>query len=191
MVVANGWTLYETPGFEHQKAKLEAQVCARKAKDPVGWAATADAKLLNAIERLTLDLIPADPGAGQFRQGGTLGKARKHWFRAKFGNGRYRLFFQYHSAARIIIHAWVKDAETLRTCGATTDAYAVFKAMLDKGDPPDDWEGLGASRHCGGQAGEASGREEGALEKAMSAHRDEVAITIQDRRVQRRRGGAE
>lgn len=142
MVVVNGWTLYEYPEFELQTARLEAQVGARKAKDPVGWASSADAKLFNAIERLTQEIIPADPGAKQFRQGDTLGAGRKHWFRAKFGNGRYRLFFQYNSTAKIIIYAWVNDAETLRTYGSKTDAYAVFAAMLAGGDPPDTWEDL-------------------------------------------------
>ncbi len=142
MVVTNGWTLFETPEFARQKAKLEAQVGARKTKDPEGWAASADAKLLNAIKRLTNEIIPADPGAKPFCQGGTLGKARKHWFRAKFGNGRYRLFYQYNSTAKIIIYAWVNDAETLRAYGSKTDAYAVFRALLDKGHPPDDWASL-------------------------------------------------
>ncbi|MFV1920915.1 type II toxin-antitoxin system YhaV family toxin, partial [Sphingomonas sp. MJ1 (PH-R8)] len=36
----------------------------------------------------------------------------------------------------------VNDATTLRTYGSRTDAYAVFKGMLDKGNPPDDWTAL-------------------------------------------------
>jgi len=142
MVVVNGWTLYPYPEFEYQIAKLEAQVGARKAKDPAGWASSADAKLFNAIEQLTQEIIPVDPGAKQYRQGETLGTGRKHWFRAKFGNGRYRLFFQFNSAAKIIIYAWVNDAQTLRTYGSKTDAYAVFRSMLAKGNPPDRWEEL-------------------------------------------------
>lgn len=142
MVVANGWTIYEHPEFTRQKAKLEALVAARKTKDPAGWPSSADAKLLNAIQRLTLEIIPADPSAKQFRLGGSLGSERKHWFRAKFGNGRYRLFYQYDSAAKVIIYAWVNDAETLRTYGAKTDAYAVFRSMLDQGDPPESWAAL-------------------------------------------------
>ena len=86
--------------------------------------------------------IPIDPARPEFRQGGTLGPARKHWFRAKFGNGRFRLFFRYSTAAKIIILAWVNDSDTLRTYGAKTDAYAVFKTMLDKGNPPEDWDAL-------------------------------------------------
>lgn len=37
-----------------------------------------------------------------------------------------------------IVLAWVNDAETLRTYGSRTDAYAVFKAMLAR--PPNEWE---------------------------------------------------
>ena len=85
---------------------------------------------------------PEDPSRADYRQGGTLGEDRKHWFRAKLGGGRFRLFFRYSSSAKIIIYAWVNDETTLRTYGAKTDAYAVFRKMLDKGNPPDDWAAL-------------------------------------------------
>ena len=142
MAVVNGWALYEHPQFTRQREKLERAVEAARAKDPQGYRQSGDAKLLAAIARLTLEIIPGDPGASQFRQGGTLGKARKHWFRAKFGSGRYRLFYQFSSAAKVIIYAWINDEGSLRTYGARHDAYAVFKAMLDKGDPPDSWSDL-------------------------------------------------
>ena len=142
MTEANGWTLYEHPAFAAQLATLEALVERRRARDPSGHAQSADAKLLAAIVRLTMEIIPADPGAKAFRQGATLGGRRKHWFRAKFGNGRYRLFYQFNSRARIIIYAWVNDQETLRTYGSRTDAYSVFRSMLDAGNPPDQWEAL-------------------------------------------------
>ena len=142
MAVANGWTLYEHPAFAGQRDALLGKVEALRARDPDGWRSSDDAKLLAAIARLTLEIIPADPGAPQFRQGGTLGKARKHWFRAKFGNGRYRLFYQFNSRAKLIIYAWVNDERTLRSYGSRDDAYAVFRAMLDKGNPPDNWNEL-------------------------------------------------
>ena len=142
MAVVNGWTLYEHPEFTRQREKLEAAVLARRKKDPEGYRSIGDAKLLAAITRLILEIIPADPAADAFRQGGTLGKARKHWFRAKFGNGRYRLFFQFSSKAKVIIYAWVNDENSLRTYGASTDAYTVFRSMLDKGNPPDNWADL-------------------------------------------------
>ena len=142
MAVVNGWTLYEHPEFIRQRERLGAAVEARRNKDPAGYRESDDAKLLAAITRLILEIIPADPTAAAFRQGGTLGKTRKHWFRAKFGNGRYRLFFQFSTAAKVIIYAWVNDRNSLRTYGASTDAYAVFRSMLDKGNPPDDWAEL-------------------------------------------------
>ena len=89
-----------------------------------------------------IEVIPVDPTRPEFRQGGTLGSSRKHWFRAKFGGGRFRLFFRYSSSAKIIIFAWVNDRDTLRTYGSKTDAYAVFKGMLDHGNPPEDWDAL-------------------------------------------------
>jgi len=142
MAEANGWTLYEHPALTAQLAKLEAIVERRRADDPDGYAHSADAKLLAAIVKLTMAIIPADPNAKPFRQGSTLGNRRKHWFRAKFGNGRYRLFYQFNLRARIIIYAWVNDEETLRTYGSRTDAYAVFRSMLDAGHPPDRWDAL-------------------------------------------------
>jgi toxin YhaV len=39
----------------------------------------------------------------------------------------------------VIVFAWVNDAETLRTYGSRNDAYAVFRAMLEDGNPPDSW----------------------------------------------------
>jgi toxin YhaV len=36
----------------------------------------------------------------------------------------------------------VNDNETLRTYGSNTDAYVVFKKMLGKNRPPDDWDAL-------------------------------------------------
>jgi len=151
MRIVNGWTLYEHPHFAGQRDTLIKRVEALKVKDPQGFTGSADTKLLAAIMKLTDEIIPADPADRKYRQGETLGRSRKHWFRAKFGNGRYRLFFQFNSRARIIIYAWVNDAETLRTYGAKTDAYAVFKAMLEAGDPPDNWADLMAAVGGAGQ----------------------------------------
>ena len=60
---------------------------------------------------------------------------------------RFRLFFRYHSKARIIVFAWLNDATTLRTGGARNDPYEVFRSMLERGDPPPDWDTL--VRECG------------------------------------------
>jgi len=61
--------------------------------------------------------------------------------RAKFLQ-RFRLFFRFDSASRIIIYAWVNDENTLRKAGSRSDPYTAFSRQLDDGDPPDDWDEL-------------------------------------------------
>ena len=89
-----------------------------------------------------LERIPRDPLSPKFRQGNTLGKERRYWFRAKFAGNRFRLFFRADSQACVIVYAWVNDRDTLRKAGAGTDPYAVFIRMLARGNPPDDWPAL-------------------------------------------------
>lgn len=144
MIVVNGWTIYAHPLLLDQLEKLTAAVEKAKAKDPQGWTRAANAKVLAAVHFLMFETVPSDPIRSEYRQGSTLGASRKHWFRAKFGNGRFRLFFRFDSRSKVIIFAWVNDDTTLRTYGSRTDAYAVFKGMLDKGNPPDDWAALRA-----------------------------------------------
>lgn len=142
MLEVNGWQLFTHPLFLDQIEKLSDAVEKARAKDPRGWRKSANAKLLAALRQLVFETIPQDPTRPEYRQGGTLGNARKHWFRAKFGSGRFRLFFRYSSSAKVIVFAWVNDENTLRTYGAKSDAYAVFRKMLDGGNPPDDWAAL-------------------------------------------------
>lgn len=142
MANAHGWEIFAHPLFLDQLEKLTTAVAAAQRKDRQGFHRSANAKLLAAIRRLIFEQIPSDPMRPEYRQGSTLGDHRKHWFRAKFGSGRFRLFFRYDSRAKIIVYAWVNDQETLRTYGSKSDAYAVFRAMLDKGAPPDEWPAL-------------------------------------------------
>ncbi len=142
MTIVNGWTLYAHPLFLGQLERLTEAVAKKAKKDPEGYTASADAKLLAALRKLVFEVVPVDPARPEFRQGRTLGPDRKHWFRAKFGGGRFRLFFRYSTSAKIIIFAWVNDRDTLRTYGAKSDTYAVFANMLDKGNPPEDWDAL-------------------------------------------------
>lgn len=141
-MVINGWTILAHPLMLDQLERMTAAVEKLKASDPEGYQSTAQAKLLAMLYRLMFETIPDDPTRPEYRQGDTLGKARKHWFRAKFGGGRFRLFFRYDGKAKVIIFAWVNDDKSLRTYGSKTDAYRVFKGMLDSGDPPDDWKEL-------------------------------------------------
>ncbi len=142
MPTFNGWTILAHPLLLNQWTKLIDTVEALKAKNPDNYQKSADAKLLAALVHLISKTVPSDPAANIYRQGSTLGDDHKHWFRAKFGNGRFRLFFRYSTRAKVIIFAWVNAETTLRTHGAKTDAYKVFKAMLNNGNPPDDWTSL-------------------------------------------------
>jgi toxin YhaV len=139
---ANGWELFAHPLLLDQLERLTLAVEKARAKKPGAYRGNANFKVLAALHELMFNQIPADPAKSTYRQGTTLGANRKHWFRAKFGGQRFRLFFRFDSSAKIIIYAWVNDSETLRTYGSRDDAYAVFRRMLDRGEPPEGWAEL-------------------------------------------------
>jgi len=132
---AHGWRLYTYPLFEGQLRGLTEDVERLSRTQPDTYKEHPKSKLLATILRLITETIPRDPSAAQFRQGDTLGPDNRHWFRAKF-HQRYRLFFRFSSKDKIIVYVWINDESTLRKAGARTDAYAVFRAMLDAGEPP-------------------------------------------------------
>jgi toxin YhaV len=139
---ANGWQVFSHPLFLEQIAILRATVERLALRDPENVASHRDAKILAAISKMAFEVIPGDPSHPMFRQGDTLGPSNRHWRRAKFFAGRYRLFFQFNTAQRAIVLAWVNDEDSLRTYGKKTDAYAVFKTMLGRNRPPSDWPAL-------------------------------------------------
>ena len=141
-LTVNGWSIYAHPLFIEQLEALVGEVEQLRAADPAGYRQKKKTKLLAAIYKMAFEVIPQNPADHSFWQGNTLGSAYRHWHRGKFIEGRYRLFFRYTTAGKAIVLAWVNDEETLRTHGSKADAYAVFKGMLDKDRPPDDWETL-------------------------------------------------
>lgn len=132
---AHGWRLFVHPLFEEQLEKLTDRVAVLVSRDPGGYVSHPATKLLTTINHHVREAIPRDPNAPEFRQGNTLGRDNRHWFRAKV-HGRYRLFYRFSTEHKIIVFAWVNDEETLRKSGAKTDPYAVFKSMLESGEPP-------------------------------------------------------
>lgn len=140
-LVIHGWTVFVHPLFLAQIEALILQVESLKQKDPVGYVKKNASKRLAAITKLAFDVIPQDPTRPEYRQGGTLGDAHKHWFRAKFFQ-QYRLFFRYHAAAKVLVFAWVNDDDSKRAYESSDDAYRVFRKMLEGGHPPDDWDML-------------------------------------------------
>lgn len=140
-MTAGGWKLYIHPLFDHQLNRLVKHVEALKEKDPAGYKGEAATKLLATINKYIREIIPRDPNAPVFRQGNSLGKDNRHWFRAKF-HARYRLFYRFATEQKVIIYAWVSDEGTLRKAGSKTDPYNIFRAMLESGDPPHNIEDL-------------------------------------------------
>lgn len=139
--IVNGWHLLAHGRFIDQIKPLRDQVKKLNSKDPNHYKNTVAAKRLNAISTLIYKKIPADPTLSEYRQGNTLGAEYKHWLRAKFFQ-QYRIFFRYHLECKIIIYCWVNDESTLRARGKKSDAYQVFKKMLKKGSPPNNWNDL-------------------------------------------------
>jgi len=140
-LVIHGWTVFAHPLFMAQVQFVVEQVEAFKKKDSTGYVKRNATKRLAAIARLAFDVVPQDPARAEYRQGGTLGDDRKHWFRAKFFQ-QYRLFFRYHAAAKMIVYAWVNDDNTKRAYESNDDAYSVFRKMLESGHPPGNWNQL-------------------------------------------------
>jgi toxin YhaV len=140
-LIVNGWSIYAHPVFLDQLDALIQEVEHQKQKDGKNYRQKNCTKRLAAIRKLVCEVIPEDPTAAKFRQGKTLGQEFKHWFRAKFFQ-QYRLFFRYHLEKRVIVLAWVNDDASLRSYGSKFDAYAIFKAKLQDGNPPDNLEDL-------------------------------------------------
>jgi len=140
-IVLNGWNIFAHPLFLNQFEELLTQVESLRQKYPQDYKKKNATKRLAAIEKLAFDVIPQDPTSRDYRQGTTLGSEYKHWFRAKFFQ-QYRLFFRYHQESKIIVSVWVNDESSKRAYNSNTDAYRVFKRMLDSGNPPNDWNDL-------------------------------------------------
>jgi toxin YhaV len=136
------WTLRFHPLLLDQIERVVSAAEQEQAARGPGEAEGPNTKLARAMRGILFTEVPEDPSRAIYRHGGTLETHLKHWLRAKFGNGRFRLFFRYRKDAGLIVYAWVNDTTTLRTYGSNTDAYTVFHRMLGSGNPPDDWDAL-------------------------------------------------
>ncbi len=138
---AQGWWLLTWSEFQRQFDALMAEVERLRDRDPAGYGTHPKTKLLATILRLITEDIPREPGHKEFRQGTTLGGEYTGWYRASF-HQRFRLFFRFRSVERAIVYAWVNTETGLRKSGDKNDPYAVFRRMLDRGSPPNDFDEL-------------------------------------------------
>lgn len=139
--VCHGWRLQFHPTFIESYRRLVTQVALLAERDPDALHAQGPAKRLAALNKLIYDVIPQDPARPEYRLGDALGRERRHWFRAKFFQ-QYRVFFRFHAGSRQIVFGWVNDETTKRAYESDADAYRVFRRMLKKRCPPDDWDSL-------------------------------------------------
>lgn len=137
----HGWSLLFHDCLIEQLQILKVVSGRAEASAPLDFETNANVKLYRALSWLIFETIPSDPAREEYRQGNTMGTAYRHWLRAKIGR-RFRLFFRYDSKAKVIIFVWVNDERTLRSSGNKSDPYAIFQKMLDRGNPPDDWDAL-------------------------------------------------
>jgi len=139
--IINGWRVFAHATFLDQLEKCVIEVENIRKKNPTHYKEKNSTKRLFAITKLILEKIPQNPTLPEYRQGTTLGDEYKHWFRAKFFQ-QYRLFFRYHFESKVIVYGWVNDENTKRAYNHKSDGYQVFKKMLKKSNPPNDWDSL-------------------------------------------------
>ena len=137
----HGWLLLAHPQFEDQWSTWSNEVRRLAQKNSATFSSHSKTKRLATLAKLVFEVIPSDPQRRMWLQGNTLGPENRVWRRAKFAE-RYRLFFRFDSSSKVIIYAWINDEDSLRASGSKTDPYAVFRKMLQSGDPPTSWEKL-------------------------------------------------
>jgi toxin YhaV len=140
-LIETKWTKSIHPAFELEFNNYKA--LAAKAMSIVGedWVKTRAGKKFIALNKQVRESIPSDPSNPEYRLGDSLGSSYTHWFRAKFLQ-QYRIFFRYSTRSHAIVYAWVNNDDTLRAYGSKTDAYLVFRKMLESGKVPNSWDEL-------------------------------------------------
>lgn len=135
------WELKAHPAYLMAETKYLEDLASKATKDSPNASKSRQLKKLEYLYALTRLRIPADPSRDSYRLGNTLGVKHTFWRRAKFLQ-QYRIFFRYSSTSKLIVYAWANDDETLRAFGSKTDAYIVFKRMIESGKVPSSWDEL-------------------------------------------------
>ncbi len=77
-MVVNGWTLLFHEAIIGQVKNLADAYERARIGDPKGFRSNANIKLLAALAKLVLEIIPGDPSRPEYRQGNTLGGEYRH-----------------------------------------------------------------------------------------------------------------
>ena len=135
------WLKLIHPAFEYEFNSYRDSALDAQSRVGESWVTTPAGKKFLALNYQIRDRIPNDPSNPEFRLGNASGKENKHWFRGKFLQ-QYRICFRYSTRSQIIAYAWVNNSESLRKYRSNSDAYLVFKKMLESGRIPNDWAEL-------------------------------------------------
>ncbi len=135
------WLSLIHPVFELELNNYEQLAANAQSKVGKDWVKTNAGKKFLALNKQVRELIPNNPSDQGYRLGDALGNRYTHWFRAKFLQ-QYRIFFRYSSRSNVIVYAWVNNDDSLRAYGSKTDAYQVFRKMLESGMVPNSWDEL-------------------------------------------------
>jgi toxin YhaV len=136
--IRNGWQLFYFKLFKAALDELEQSVSTLAKRNPAGYKAHPNTRLLASVYRAITEIVPTDPNHRDFRLGKTLGAEYGNWRRVKKGMpDRYRLFFRFASSPiKLIVYAWFNDEHTLRKARSKTDVYEAFQRMLLRGEVP-------------------------------------------------------
>jgi toxin YhaV len=135
------WSSLIHPVFELELNNYEQLAANAQSKVGQDWVKTKAGKKFLVLNKQVRELIPNNLSNQGYRLGDALGNSYTHWFRAKFLQ-QYRIFFRYSSRSNVIVYAWVNNDDSLRTYESKTDAYQVFRKMLESGRVPNSWDEL-------------------------------------------------
>ena len=141
METSNGWELLFHTAF--LDALNRQKIAARESEGNKlpDEKYSLEMKVLRSMYAQVFEVVPRNPGDPSFRLGTSLGPNFKHWLRSKFRE-QYRIFFRYSSKSGVIVYAWANDKNSLRAYESKSDAYLVFRKMLEAGKVPNSWDEL-------------------------------------------------
>ncbi len=143
-MIKNSWQLFYFKPFKAALDELERAVTTLAQRDPTRYKTHPKTRLLAALYRAIVHIVPTNPNHADFRLGKRLGADYGNWRHVKKGMpDRYRLFFRFASSPiKVVAYVWFNDEHSLRRAKSKTDVYEAFRRMLLRGEVPTSIEDL-------------------------------------------------